>query len=137
MLNQTLQNIVVCLPGMDFQNIEGFLRLLPELNRRRHCATVAYYSRLYNNFAYPSRACVKLTNVLPSSLTILNNESRRVFEALPVKFKTVAIKEELHAKLMEQYQKEKKGFEFPPSFSTWLSKLLSDQLEIRKAKPQR
>ena len=53
-------------------------------------------------------------------------------KGMPVRFKVISIKEELHAKLMEQYQKEKKGFEFPPSFSTWLSKLLSDQLEIRK-----
>ena len=54
---------------------------------------------------------------------------------MPVRFKTVAIKEELHAKLMEQYQNEIKTMEFPPSFSAWLSKLLSDQLEIRKVKP--
>ena len=56
---------------------------------------------------------------------------------MPQRFKTIAIREELHKELMEQYRKEIKTMEFIPSFSTWLSKLLADQLEIRrKAKSQ-
>ena len=56
---------------------------------------------------------------------------------MPQRFKTIAIREELHKELMEQYRKEIQKMEFMPSFSTWLSKLLADQLELRrKAKPQ-
>ena len=56
---------------------------------------------------------------------------------MPQRFKTIAIREELHKELMEQYRKEIPKMEFKPSFSTWLSKLLADQLEIRrKAKSQ-
>lgn len=51
---------------------------------------------------------------------------------MPQRFKTIAIREELHKQLMEQYQKEIKQIEFRPSFSTWLSKLLADQLELRR-----
>lgn len=55
---------------------------------------------------------------------------------MPLKFKTIAIREELHEALMAQYQKEIKAMEFTPSFTTWVSKLLADQLEERKkAKP--
>ena len=56
---------------------------------------------------------------------------------MPQRFKTIAIREELHKELMEQYRREIKTMEFVPSFSTWLSKLLADQLELRrKAKSQ-
>ena len=56
---------------------------------------------------------------------------------MPQRFKTVAIREELHKELMEQYRKKIPKMEFKPSFSIWLSKLLADQLELRrKAKSQ-
>lgn len=51
---------------------------------------------------------------------------------MPQKFRVISIREELHKELMMEYQKEIKALEFAPSFSTWLSKLLADQLEIRK-----
>ena len=51
---------------------------------------------------------------------------------MPQRFKVISIREELHKELMAQYQKEIQKMEFRPSFSAWLSKLLSDQLELRK-----